>query len=106
MKHLKKKLFVVQPIWGINEEEVYAVRMSILKTMGEDEYELLYNYKYTDAPFEITELWHLGRSIQHLDQADVVVFAPGWRNDDSCRAVFDICNIYGLPFIDFEQEYL
>lgn len=106
-----KKLFICQPIYGLTEEDVYDVRMTILDVMSggediKDLFEPLYTYKYPEMTENNGYLWHIGRQIQDLEKADLVVFAPGWRNCKECLAVFDICNLYNVDYIDFAEEYL
>ena len=73
------------------------------------------NYSYGYKPDEITVidtfieenapdnvnsgLWYLGKSLELLSDADIVVFAKGWRNARGCRIEFKCAKEYGISYI-------
>jgi len=103
---VKKKLFVIQPMEDMSEEDVYFVRQSILDTIGEDDWECVYNYRYPDTPYGSGGLWHLGKSVQKLEDADMVVTAPGWEKSVECQALVSVCMLYNIDVLDFERRFL
>ena len=44
-------------------------------------------------------LWCLGRSIEFLVKADVVVFVDGWHHARGCKIEFECCVEYGIPMM-------
>lgn len=48
------------------------------------------------------KLASLGILIQNLEYADLVVFAPGWREDWRCRVIESIVNESGLNHVYME----
>ena len=41
-------------------------------------------------------VWCLGESIKLMQDADLVVFLPGWYNARGCRIEYKICEEYGI----------
>lgn len=70
------KVFISHKMSGIPEEEVTRIReeaTSYLKSKYGD-VEIIDNYHHSDAPENAGRLWHLGRSIQQLEEADAIYF--------------------------------
>lgn len=44
-------------------------------------------------------LWYLGKSIELLSEADLVVFDTGWYNSRGCLIEFKCCNLYGIKML-------
>lgn len=98
-----KKLFISMAFNGISEKEVMQHRKEILDHLREnnfplDEYELIDNYHHNDAPENASRLWHLGRSIQQMSQADIIYFTQ----DDARGVIIEkiIAALYGLPVLN------
>ena len=97
-----KKLFISQPMRGLTDEEILAVRQKAKadaeKIVGE-EMEVLESF-FQGAPTDKTPMWYLGESIKLLGQADVVFFAEGWEDARGCR-VEHLCAVeYALDRIE------
>lgn len=103
------KIFIAQAMKGIPEDEIALVRKTILDEVNyelpaDSQMRLIEIPTYKDV--DDSELCVLGSAIQSLQDADFVVFAPGWQDDPACQVYWTVCNVYGLRYIDFEQVYL
>lgn len=98
------KIFISQPMRDKTEEEILTERNKIINKvkahLGEDTefIDLINDEKlYTKNK----PVWHLGKSIQLLSQADGAVFVKGWKNARGCRLEHEICKYYGIPIINW-----
>lgn len=46
----------------------------------------------------------LGKSIQDLSCADLVIFAPGWYDARGCWIEHEVCVRYGIPYLELEDS--
>jgi hypothetical protein len=97
-----KKLFISQPMRGKTDEEILKERENAVAAatalLGE-EVEVLDSF-FRGAVAEAHPLWFLGMSLQLMATADVVYFAPGWKEARGCR-IENTCAIeYGLNIIE------
>ena len=46
------------------------------------------------------KLWHLGRSIQQLGQADAIYFIPGYSDSRGCKVEKLIAKLYGVEILN------
>ena len=95
------KVFLSQPMHGLTEEEVMVERTRCLKWLQEKYgyVELIDNYHHNDAPEKAGRLWHLGRSIQMMGEADAVFFCCGWAGAKGCSIEYEIAVQYGLKIL-------
>ena len=100
------KVFISQPMAGMDELEVYAVRNQICNKFDITEDELIENYKKDKVPKADvnTNVWCLGDSIRLMAFANLVIFAPGWEEARGCLIEHDICTLYEIPFIEMETS--
>ena len=81
---LMKKLFIVQPMRGLTEDEIERLRQQAWDTAEEmtgEHLEVLDTYSRDEAePLEL-----LGRSIQQMAHADYVIFCPFYGGYRGCR---------------------
>ena len=71
------KIFISHDMNGLSDDEVKNIRSKAeeyLKERFGDNIEIIDNYTHLDAPENAGRLWHLGRSIQQMQDADIVVF--------------------------------
>jgi hypothetical protein len=105
------KVFISQPMRGKTDDEILTVRQEIIA-----EIERIYTSDdggipcvkvidsfFQDAPTAAKPLWFLGRSLQLMSTADVVVFAPGWEGTRGCKIEQMCAESYGLTWIDGEE---
>ena len=45
-------------------------------------------------------VYYLGMNLQMMCQADLVVFEPGWWESRPCCIEHDVCDQYGIDYID------
>lgn len=100
-----KKLFISQPMRGLTDDEILKTREEIKvraeKIIGEP-VELIDSF-FTDYPGEVCKsvpMWHLGKSIQFLSQADVAYFGGDWRNARGCKIEHEVADKYGIEIIE------
>lgn len=100
-----KKVFISQPMNGLSDLQISKDRARVI--------EGLYNYGYRpdeitvidtfieeNAPDNVNSgLWYLGKSLELLADADIVVFAKGWRNARGCRIEFKCAEEYEISYI-------
>lgn len=97
-----KRLFISQPMRGKTANEIMAVRYMAMaeaeKLIGES-VEVIDSY-LPDNPVDTKPLWCLGKSLQLMSEADVVYFAPGWREARGCQIEHLAAVEYGLDRIE------
>lgn len=100
-----KKLFISQPMRGLSKEEILKAREEIkikAEKIIKEQVEVIDSF-FTDYPGEICKsipMWHLGKSIQLLSEADFVYFGGDWRNARGCLIEYEVANKYGLKVIE------
>lgn len=101
----KKKVFISLPMSGKREREINECKQQILEHLAhfaiyEDEIDVIDTY-ITDDPPEGSNvrLWYLGKTIELLAQADIVVFAKDWEKARGCRIERKCAKIYHVPAI-------
>lgn len=104
----KIRLFVSQPMTGIEQDEVIKTRTDICLKVQElydnkYEIELLENYYKFNAPSDATRLWYLTDSLTLLPYADLVAFAPNWIKHKGCIIEKEICYLYDVPVIMLDK---
>lgn len=100
-----KKVFISQPMNGLSDLQIEKDKARVI--------EGLYNYGYKpdeimiidtfieeNAPDDVNSaLWYLGKTLELLANADIVVFAKGWRNARGCQIEFKCVKEYGISYI-------
>lgn len=93
------KVFISQPMRGRTDKEILEERERIIEIVKED-YE---NVEVLDTFFAGNN-WGavkcLGKSIELLSEADVVVFAPGWERMRGCKIEHTVAEEYGLNIME------
>lgn len=97
------KVFLSHKMSGVSDEEVYRVReeaTNYLKGLYGENIEIIDNYHHDDAPEDAGRLWHLGRSIQQLQEADVIYFCDGHDDTNGCKVEKLIVELYGIKVLN------
>lgn len=104
------KVFLSHNMTGYTNEELIHKRdiakrdvCNYLTSIGkcmEKEIKFIDNLHHHGAPKDAGRLWHLGASIQQLEEADYVYFIPGLSDSKGCEAERAICKIYGKQIIE------
>ena len=95
---------------GKREKEIMEDRALILEhltrfSVYERDIEVIDTY-ITDEPPEDANvrLWYLGKTIELLSQADLVVFAKDWEKARGCRIERECARIYHIPAIIISED--
>lgn len=101
-----KRLFISQPMKGKTDEEILKEREAAIakakETCGE-EVEVIDSF-FQSAPADARPLWFLGKSLELLSTADIVYFAPGWKDARGCKIEHTCALEYGIAVLEGEQE--
>ena len=85
------KVMISQPMNGLTDEEIKAVREEVIKVINPE-------WKVLNTLFDIefdNPIYYLAKSIEKLAEADVVVFVPGWEKARGCKVEYEIAKAYG-----------
>ena len=108
---MSKKVFISQPMSGLNEEEILSTRKKEIKEINKliDDAIIVGEYKtnarreffesiYNDPKYEKRnwDIYWLGRSIEELAQADVLWLCDGWEYSKGCNIELECAIQYGL----------
>lgn len=95
------KVFLSHRMSGVSEEEIMKIREDarVYLEARYDNIEIIDNYHHDDAPEDAGRLWHLGRSIQMLEEADAIFFIPHQCNAKGCLVEMNIAEIYELQIL-------
>lgn len=103
---MSKKLFISLPMRGHSDEEISLRMHSIYElaiiALGEN-YELINTMWEDPLPNPNNQIWYLGKSIQALGEADLVIFAFGWAQAKGCITERVICDLYKIPKMDEDE---
>ena len=100
-----KKVFISQPMNGLSSVQIKRDRARTIKHLhdkgyGPEEIAIIDSYIEENAPDNVnSELWYLGRSLVLMADADMVIFAKGWKNARGCQMEFKCVQEYGIPHI-------
>lgn len=102
------KVFISQPMRGKSKEEILAERKKIEQAirLKFDDYEILDSFfdDFHEArKAKNAALCFLGRSIQLMSFADVVVFAEGWEHARGCAIERMAAKTYGIEILDWNR---
>lgn len=98
------KVFLSHPMHGLTDAEVKALReegTKIAKLLYGDDVVIIDNYHHGDSPVTNARVWHLGKSIQQMSEADIVIFLDGWSCARGCLMEEKICINYEIPILYF-----
>lgn len=106
------RLFISQPMRGKSDEEIESERedlIAIAKAVyaGRGEVEVIDSFFKggLDVPADAkAPLYHLGKSLELLATADVVIFAERWRDARGCRIEHECAKQYGVSTIELPEE--
>lgn len=85
------KVMISQPMNGLTDEEIKAVREEVIKVINPE-------WKVLNTLFDVefdNPIYYLAKSIEKLAEADVVIFVPGWEKARGCKIEYEIAKAYG-----------
>jgi hypothetical protein len=95
--YFMKKVFISQPMRGLTSEQILQARDSIkeevLKKYGDKDIEFLSSF-FDD--YNGSAVGFLGKSIEVMSHADIVVFGKGWAHMRGCRIEEAIAKEYEI----------
>lgn len=93
------KVFISQPMRGRTDNEIMEERTRIIEQVKKDNE----NVEVLDTFFAGNNwgaLKCLGKSLEMLSEADLVVFAPGWEKMRGCRIEHIAAEEYGVKILE------
>lgn len=97
-----KKIFISQPMNGKTDEFILAERNRAITAAVdylEDDVEVIDSF-FQGAPHDAKPLWFLGKSLELMADADVVVFAKDWDKYRGCKIEHTCAIEYGIGVIE------
>lgn len=98
------KVFISQPMKDKTNQEIEQERKEIIekaeKYFGEIE---VINSFFKDAPHDAKPLWLLGKALELLSTADVIVLGKDWENARGCRIEHECASKYGIKIVYIEN---
>ena len=100
------KIFISQPMKDKTNQEIEQERKEIIEKIRKHfekiEVKVIDSFiKY--APYDAKPLWFLGKSLELLSNANVIVLGKGWKNSRGCRIEHECAVQYGIPIIYIEN---
>ena len=96
------KVFLSHPMNGLSESEIMSIRDSAYVYLQAvyGNIKIIDNLHLYEAPKGAGRLWHLGRSIQQLEEADAIYFCGDWEDARGCRVEEMVARYYGLKVLE------
>ena len=96
------KVFLSHPTNGLSESEIMSIRDSAYTYLQAvyGNIKIIDNLHLYEAPKGAGRLWHLGRSIQQLEEADAIYFCGDWEDARGCCVEEMVARYYGLKVLE------
>lgn len=96
------KVFLSHPMNGLSESEIMSIRDSAYTYLQAvyGNIKIIDNLHLYEAPKGAGRLWHLGRSIQQLEEADAIYFCGDWEDARGCCVEEMVARYYGLKVLE------
>ena len=96
------KVFLSHPMNGLSESEIMSIRDSAYTYLQAvyGNIKIIDNLHIYEAPKNSGRLWHLGRSIQQMKEADAIYFCGDWENARGCLIERQVAEKYGLRILE------
>lgn len=98
------KVFISQPMKDKTNQEIEQERKEIIEKVERyfGEIELIDSF-FKDAPHDAKPLWFLGKSLELLSNANVIVLGKDWENAKGCRIEHECAIQYGIKIVYIEN---
>lgn len=98
------KIFISQPMKNKTNQEIEQERKEIIEKARKyfGEIEIIDSF-FKDAPHDAKPLWFLGKSLELLSNADVIVLGKDWENAKGCRIEHECAIQYGIKIAYIEN---
>ena len=100
------KILLSQPMTGRTPDEIMRVREAVRRAAEErwgKEAHLIDSW-IVNRQTQRSPLYLLGESVRLLSEADIAVFADGWRESRGCRIEHMCCLEYGIRICYMRPE--
>ena len=96
------KVFLSHPMHDLTEEQIMSIRDSAYYYLRSvyGNIEIIDNLHMYESPKNSGRLWHLGKSIQQMEEADAIYFCEGWENARACLIERQVAEKYGLRILE------
>ena len=103
------KVFVSCPMNGLDRDQIIKVQKDTFDKFVNEygiksiDYQLMDTCMTLDVPSDIsnTSLYYFGHSIILMSEANLVLFAPGWKGTRGCVLEHEIAIKYDIPTFEF-----
>lgn len=97
----KGKIFLIQPMNGIPEEEVLNRRLDITKELERKGYEVINSFIEESYPehCNVVPIWYLGKSLIEMSNCHLVYCLKGWESQTGCVLEHTIATAYDLTIL-------
>lgn len=100
------KIFISQLMKDKTNQEIEQERKEIIEKVRKHfkkiKIEVIDSF-IKDAPHDAKPLWFLGKSLELLSNANVIVLGKGWECSRGCRIEHECAVQYGIPIIYIEN---
>lgn len=99
---MTKKVFISQPMNGLSNIEILAVRNRIKDKFESTGYIVLESYfgsEFENSTVQNKGLLYLGESLKLMAQADLVYFCKGWQKARGCVIEHQAADAYGIECV-------
>ena len=98
------KIFISQPMKDKTNQEIEQERKEIIEKAEKHfgEIEVIDSF-FKDASHDAKPLWFLGKSLELLSNADVIVLGKGWEQARGCRIEHECAIQYGIKIAYIEN---
>ena len=98
------KILISQPMKDKTNQEIEQERKKIIEKVRKyfGEIEVIDSF-FKDAPHDARPLWFLGKSLELLSNANIIVLGKGWENSRGCRIEHECAVQYGISVIYIEN---
>lgn len=100
------KVFISQPMNGKTDKEIMEERQRIMDYVTDTtEAEFIDSFIKTQPNSKNTSLWCLGRSLEMMAEADLVIFAPNYADARGCRIEHACAKNYGIATVELPEKF-
>ena len=98
------KVFISQPMKDKTNQEIEQERKEIIEKVRKYfwEFEVIDSF-FKDAPHDDKPLWFLGKSLELLSNADVIVLGKNRERARGCRIEHECAIQYGIKIVYIEN---
>lgn len=97
------KVMIIQPMAGRTEKDIKRERKMITEALEANGQEVINTLFTEEAPKDSKQgLWYLGKSLQAMSEADMVLLLPNWRDARGCKIEYECAKAYGIETVEIK----